>query len=168
MREWNSGYPCHQSPMFSQCTRNTGEKPVAEWKKITLCMSLTSCISFYQYSDLPSVFCHNVIALLKVLEEISSCSTTIHFIFFCGKQNCWLDFSKPLKMKTWGRKGEVLQTFLKVFFPGVFLKSGQKTHNKRIPIVFVTLLPFSKLAKRTVLHVDVEAPTPTWNIAPSL
>lgn len=133
MREWNSGYPCHQSSMCSQCTRNTGEMPVAEWeKKITVCMRLTSCTSFYQYSDLPSVFCHNVIALLKVLEEVSSHSTAILFIFFCGKENCWFDFSKPLEWKTQGRMEEALQAFLRFFSPDVFLKSGQKTNNKRI------------------------------------
>lgn len=137
-------------------------------KKITMCMRLTSCTSFYQYSDLPSVFCHNVIALLKVLEEVSSHSTAILFIFFCGKENCWINFSKPLKWKTKEEQRKYYKLVQDFFFPDVFLKSGQKTNNKIIHLFLVTLPPFSKLARRTVPHVDVEAPTPGQNIAFSL
>lgn len=112
MRAWTSDYP---SSMLRQCIRNIGEKPVAERKKkITLCVNLTTCISFYAHSDLQSVFCHNVIALHGVLEEISSHRTVFLFIFFCGKENCWPDFSNSVKRKTWGRREEVSQTFLTV------------------------------------------------------
>lgn len=78
-------------------------------------MDLTSYISFYPYSDLQSAFCHNVIALLEVFEEISSHRTAFLFVFFRGKENYWPDFSKSLKGKIQGRKKEVVKTFLTNF-----------------------------------------------------
>lgn len=55
------------------------------------------------------------------------------------------------------KSGGSITDFSKIFFPDLFLKSGQKI-TKDSP--FITLLAFSKLAKRTVPHADVEAPTP--------
>lgn len=147
----------HVQPVYQKHRREA-----SSWaKNITLCMNLTSCISFYPHSDLQSVFCHNMIALHEVLEKVSSHRTAFLLVFFCGKESCWPYFSKSLKRKTSGRRKEIFQAFLTIF-PRLIPEeqSENKQINKRIPIIFITQLPFSKSAKGADLHAVVQALNP--------